>query len=129
MPALKAHYLIALLCLLRFSSSALALPPGPGRGAGGQNEEFVVRLLSPISTRTARQGDAFTTQVISPSQYQDSIIQGRIRKVRAAHKRHKASIAFKFETLTPNGGVTHVIKADLISVSNPHMVNAVDEEG
>jgi hypothetical protein len=96
---------------------------------GLHNVEFVVKLLSPINTSTARAGDAFTASVDTPSEYRGAAIEGRITKLRKAKRAGgKAEVQFQFETLTYNSR-TGRISAELHSVVNSKGMKNVDEEG
>jgi hypothetical protein len=106
-------------------------PPGATVGFGLHDTTFVVRLLSPLSTRTAREGDTFTASVEEPSQYQGAAMEGRITRLKRPRKgvgKGKAEVQFRFERLTINGR-TATITADLKDVKNSQGLNGVDEEG
>lgn len=98
---------------------------------GLHNSAFAVRLLSPISTRTAHEGDVFTASVDEPVQFASAIMEGRITRMKkpekGAHK-GKAEIQFQFETLTFNGQ-TEKIKAEMTGLKNSQGQEKVDEEG
>jgi len=99
---------------------------------GLNNTTFVVRLLSPLNTKTARVGDTFTASVEEPSQFQGGVMQGSITKLkrpkRGGGKGKAAEVRFQFETLTFNNS-TEKISADLTEVKNSKGVSNVDEEG
>src|SRR5258708_29412640 len=102
-----------------------------GPDFGLKNTVFVVKLLSPLSTKTAEQGDAFPASVEQPNQYQGTIMEGRITKLKRPERgvgKGKAEIDFQFERLTFNGR-TGLVKADLKDVKNSQGVRKVDEEG
>jgi hypothetical protein len=95
------------------------------------NQQFVVKLLSPLSTKTSRQGDAFSALVNSPPQFQGGILEGRITTLNKAQKgmgKDKAEILFEFDSLTFSGQ-TGPVAAELHDVSNSKGVKDVDEEG
>lgn len=102
--------------------------PLPQQGSVLHGGVFVVKLLSPISTKTSRRGDTFSAQVMSPAEYEGAIFEGRINKVRAARKRRKAEISFAFQTITFKGR-TIPVQADLKNVANSKGVKDVDDEG
>ena len=111
---------------------ALAQGPAPNSpGFGLQNAKFVVKLLSPISTKTGRQGDTFTGSVEEPAQFQGGIMEGRItvlkRPQKGVHK-GKAEIRFRFERLT-FANQTALLRAELKDVKNSQGVRKVDDEG
>ena len=88
---------------------------------------MLVTLLSPISTKSSKEGDTFSAKVTSPSAY-EGIIEGRIAKMKIAKRRDKAEILFAFETLTLQGK-TYPVRADLQAVANSKGLKGVDEEG
>jgi hypothetical protein len=104
-------------------------PQGPEFGFHGVR--FVVKLLSPLSTRTAREGDTFTGSVETPSQYQGALVEGKITKLKKPRKGKgtgKPEIQFQFDTFTYNNR-TGRIAANLVDVANSQGVRNVDEEG
>ncbi len=119
-----------LLVLILASASQLPAEDGQGYGPplGLKDAEMTVRLLSPISTKTSQKGDRFSAQVITPEQYKDAALEGRINSVTRAQGRDKAGISFAFETMTISGPPS-LIQADLKDVTNSKGVKSVDEEG
>lgn len=118
---------IAIICL----GSALAQTGGPETALGIKNVTFVVRLLSPLSTKTARQGDAFTAAIEEPAQFQGGMMEGHITKMHRPQKgvgKGKAEMQFQFERLIYNNRAS-VVKADLKQVQNSQGARKVDEEG
>lgn len=98
---------------------------------GLHNSVFVVRLLSPISTRTVHEGDVFTAAVDEPRQFLGAVMEGRVTRIKKPEKgtgKGKAELQFQFETLTFNRQ-TAQIKAELTSVKNSQGKEKVDEEG
>jgi hypothetical protein len=98
---------------------------------GLQHSTFVVKLLSPISTKTSSEGDMFTAVVEEPTQYKDAVVEGKITKLKKPKKgvgKGKSEIAFQFESLTFNGK-TVPVDVELKEVANSKGVKAVDEEG
>jgi hypothetical protein len=119
----------ALAYAIAFSSQLPAQTQPPGLGL--KNASFVVKLLSPISTKTSNQGDMFTAVVEQPTDYQGAVIEGKITKLKKPKKgvgKGKAEIAFQFESITVNGN-TMPVSADMKEVTNSKGVKAVDEEG
>ncbi len=101
------------------------------QGFGLQNTQMVVKLLSPVSTKTAQEGYAFTAVVEQPPEYQGGIVEGRITHLKRPEKgtgKGKAEIQFQFETLTFKNRTEH-IRADLKDVMNSQGKRKVDEEG
>jgi hypothetical protein len=95
------------------------------------NGNFVTKLLSPINTKTARKGDAFTLSVEQPSQFLGGTIHGSITKLKKPKRggsKGKAEVAFQFDTLTFDNQ-TQKINAVLVEVRNSQGVQNVDEEG
>jgi len=117
--------LIALLFAPALLVAQLAAP-----GFGLHNQRFVVKLLSPISTQTAREGDTFTASVNEPANFAGATIVGRIVKLKRPRKgvgKGKAEIKFQFESLS-FAGRTEPVRTDLKEVQNSKGVKRVDEE-
>ncbi len=112
-------------------SAHLSAQPAQQAALGLKNTPFVVKLLSPISTKTSSQGDRFTAIVEEPSEHQGAVFEGKITKLAKPKKgvgKGKAEIAFEFDSMTANG-TTVPIAADLKDVTNSQGVKSVDEEG
>jgi hypothetical protein len=90
-----------------------------------------VNLTSPISTKDSKAGDTFTAVVLEPAEFQNSVIEGHVRKVEPAQnvEAPKSHISFAFETLTLTDNTTYKIEAVLKDVTNSKGVATVDEEG
>jgi hypothetical protein len=98
---------------------------------GLQNVPFVVRLLSPLSTRNGSEGDAFTASVDDPAQFRGGIMEGHITKLKRPKNgvgKGKAEMQFEFERLAFNNQ-TALIRAELKDVANSQGARKVDEEG
>ena len=122
-----------LLAIAMIVGAAVAQTGGenPRSPLGLHNATFVVKLLSPLSTRTAQPGYAFTALVEQPSQFQGAVIEGRIKTLKRAKKgvgKGKAEIEFQFDRLTFQGQ-TSAVQANLTNVENSQGVRKVDEEG
>jgi hypothetical protein len=119
--------LFLVLPILAQQSSA-----GPlGSDFGIHNAIFTIRLLSPISTKTARAGDTFTAQVETPTNFENGIIEGRVvslKKPPGGFGAGKAEVQLEFDTLSVEGR-TESITADLRDVANSTGVKSVDDEG
>ncbi len=92
---------------------------------------MTVKLLSPISTKTSNQGDAFTALVESPPGFQNAVVEGKISKLNKARRgtgKGRPEITFASDSITI-GGRTVPITADLKQVSNSKGLASVDEEG
>jgi len=113
------------------ASFAQAPAENPGPTFNLHNTPFVVRLLSPLSTKNAQVGYAFTASVDQPSQFQGGMMEGRITQLKRPKKgvgKGKSEMVFQFDRLTYNGQ-TALVKADLKDVKNSQGVRKVDEEG
>jgi hypothetical protein len=134
-----------LMKLLRIIAVTVALVMGPCLESLAQNQQlpqtvqpnllkntkFVVKLLSPISTKTSQQSDTFTTSVEMPPEYTGAVFEGKITKLKKPKKgvgQGKPEIVFHFESITFQGRTTPVT-ADVTDVSNSKGVQSVDEEG
>lgn len=95
-----------------------------------KNQEIVVNLTAPISTKISKAGDVFTAVVLEPAEFQGAIVEGHVRTVEPAKNMAapRSRINFAFETMTV-GDVTYKIQADLKEVANSKGVAKVDEEG
>jgi hypothetical protein len=122
----KRIYWLATMCLLAVTARAAMAGDKVGK-----NKTFVVNLTSPISTKDSKPGDTFTAVVIEPAEFQNSVVEGHVRKVEPAQNGEapKAHISFAFETLTLPDNTTYKIQADLKDVTNSKGVAKVDEEG
>ena len=119
--------LIALISLGAIQSPAQTETPKFGL----QDEIFVVRLLSPLSTKTAKEGDVFTSAVEEPESFKGAIMEGRITRLKKPEKgtgKEKAEMQFRFETLTFKNR-TEQVRAELKDVKNSAGKSKVDEEG
>jgi hypothetical protein len=98
---------------------------------GITHQRFTVKLLSPISTKTSSEGDAFTAIVVDPPAFVGAVLEGKITKLKKPVKgvgKGKAEIAFEFNTLTMNSN-SGPVSVDLKEVTNSLGVKNVDEEG
>ena len=89
---------------------------GNDNTAGNQNDNFVVpnntqliaRLTSAISTKASQNGDKFSMEVTSPSQYDGAIIEGRITKAeRSGQVSGRANVSLEFDTIRLKNGQTY----------------------
>lgn len=89
--------------------------PGPGWVGGGNaggfivpnNTTIVASLNTPLSTRTARDGDRFSMTVDAPGQYNGAIIEGRVIGERSGVVTGRANMSLSFETIRLRNGQTH----------------------
>lgn len=111
--------------------AGLAQQPTSTPEFGLHNTTVVVKLLSPLSTKTAREGDVFTTTVLEPKQLAGAMVMGRITRMKKPAKgtgKGKAEVQFQFESITMNDR-SESIKAELTDVKNSEGKEKVDEEG
>jgi hypothetical protein len=132
-PAIERSAEMKVICLFAAMLPAIALSQGQQASAGLNlnKERIVVKLLSPISTKTSKAGDMFTAQVEEPANYAGAIMEGKILKVVAPKRgvgKEKSSLLFEWDTITVNQNTAAVL-ADLKEVSNSKGVKSVDEEG
>ena len=110
--------------------------PGPGWVGGGSSGSFIIpnnttivaSLNTPLSTRTARDGDRFQMTVDAPGQYNGAIIEGRVIGERSGVVSGRANMQLSFETIRLRNGqsyqfagiVTQVRETDggLVTVNN-----------
>jgi len=119
------------LLALILASACMMNAQNPTGGFGLHKQKFVVRLLSPLNTKTARAGDGFTASVEQPTTFQGATVDGRITNLIRPQRglgKGKAQIQFQFERVS-FGGRSEAIKADLKQVENSQGVKRVDEEG
>lgn len=95
---------------------------------GLANQELVLDLLGPISTRNSKKGDKFSAKVLLPVRLKDAIVEGEVTRVVPAKRRKKATIQFEFYGLVV-GNQTYSLAADLEGVANSKGVKNVDDEG
>lgn len=98
---------------------------------GIHDQVFTVRLLSPISTKTARVGDTFTAIVLTPEQFENGVLEGRVaslKKPQNGFGQNKSEVQLEFDSLTWSGR-TQLITADLRDVANSQGAKGVDDEG
>ena len=89
---------------------------GNNNTAGNQNGNFVIpnntqlmtTLRSTISTKATQDGDRFTMEVSSPSQYNGAIIEGRVTKAeRSGQVSGRANVSLEFDTIRLRNGQTY----------------------
>lgn len=114
-----------------------ARPADDRAASSGRNEVFIpdgvqlkIRLTSPISTKTNREGDRFTAVVLDPSDYADATITGHIAKLnRSGKATGKTEMALAFDTITLRNGRSGSFAAQIERVYESETVKTVDEEG
>ena len=92
--------------------------------------ELRIRLSTSISTKTGRVGDTFKATVVSPSAYENAIVEGHIATLnKSGRVSGKTEVALAFDSLTLADGRQTRIEADLVKVYESENVKKVDEEG
>jgi outer membrane lipoprotein SlyB len=92
--------------------------------------ELKVRLTSPISTKTNREGDTFTVTVLDPSEYADATITGHIAKINRSGKASgKTEMALAFDAITLRDRRNGSFAGQVERVYASESVKTVDEEG
>ena len=89
----------------------------PGTGAGGNTTgnfyipngtQLRARLTNAINTRDSQVNDRFTMEVISPSQYQGAIIEGRVANAdKSGRVSGRANVSLEFDTIRLRNGSTY----------------------
>ena len=107
-------------------------------GSGNVNEFYIPNgtaltavLNSPLSTKTSANGDRFTMEVRSPSQYQGAIIEGRVSTAdRSGRVSGRAALSLEFEQIRLRNGQTYRFSGliDSVKNSNGDTVN-INNEG
>lgn len=65
-------------------------------------------LRNAINTRESQENDRFTMEVLSPSQYQGAIIEGRVAKAdRSGRVSGRANVSLEFDTIRLRNGTTY----------------------
>ena len=102
----------------------LALVPPAAHGTSAMSEvfvpgdvEFKLELLSPISTQANKKGDEFTCRVLSPQEFANAYVSGRITKIKASGKVSGTSeIAMAFDRITMPDERTGKFSAQIVEV-------------
>jgi hypothetical protein len=98
---------------------AVKAPPVRRNDAPGV---MVARLLSPINTKTNRDGDTFSA-IVENGPYRGQTLTGTIKKLTKNKK--NAELQFDFEKL---GGKRIPVQLDLVNITNSKGVKGVDDE-
>ncbi len=92
--------------------------------------EMKIRLQTPISTKTNREGDRFTAIVLDPSEYSDAIVTGHIAKLNKSGKMTgKTELALAFDSIELRNGQRGRFAAQVERLYESEKVKTVDEEG
>jgi hypothetical protein len=95
------------------------------------NTKITAVLRTPISTKISQNGDRFQMEVISPSQYDGAIIEGRVAKTeRSGRVSGRANISLEFDTIRLRNGQSYRFAgiADSVRLANGDNVS-VNNEG
>lgn len=104
-------------------------PNYPGTTNGNNNNnDFVVpnntRIMAtlnmPLSTKTAKDGDRFAMTVITPSQYEGAVIEGRVIGEKSGVVSGRANLSLEFETIRMRYGNTHRFAGIVEQVREPN---------
>jgi hypothetical protein len=80
---------------------------------------LVAVLSTPLSTRTTQNGDRFTMEVTSPTQYRGAIIEGTVAAAeRSGRVSGRAEMGLNFETIRLRNGQTYRFTGLIDSVRN-----------
>ncbi|MFN0141030.1 MAG: hypothetical protein ACKVQW_13210 [Pyrinomonadaceae bacterium] len=71
------------------------------------NTALIAKLDTPLSTKTARDGDRFTMTVTSPSQYSGAVIEGSVVGERSGVFSGRANLSLSFDTIRLQNGQTY----------------------
>jgi outer membrane protein OmpA-like peptidoglycan-associated protein len=94
-----------------------------------QTIDLHVELMNQIGTDVSRKGDMVSGRVMTPSQFQGDIVEGKIMESKSGARQGGSSIlSINFNTLR-HGGTTVAIKTQVKSVVNSQGTPDVDEEG
>ncbi len=92
--------------------------------------QMKIRLQTPISTKTNREGDQFTAIVLDPSEYADATITGHIAKLTKSGKlTGKTELVLAFDSIEMRNGQHGRFAAQVERVYESEQVKTVDEEG
>jgi hypothetical protein len=88
-------------------------------------------LQNDLDTRTSKEGDRFTMQVNSPSEYNGAIIEGRVGRVeRSGRVSGRAQLELDFETIRMRNGQTYNFEGFVQSARTANGDNVqIDNEG
>lgn len=95
-----------------------------------EGDQLRIRLTSPLSTKTNRQGDQFTARVVSPSAYVNATIVGHVARINHSGKATgKTEMLLAFDEITLPDGRSAPFEAQVEKVYDGATVKTVDEEG
>ena len=83
-----------------------------------------------IDSKKSRDGDRFTATVLSPRNYADARIEGRVAKINESGKLSgKTELALSFDRIRLRNGQSGRMAAQVVKVYGEDSVKEVDEEG
>ncbi len=95
-----------------------------------EGDQLRIRLTSPLSTKTNREGDQFTARVVSPSAYVNATVVGHIARINHSGKATgKTEMLLAFDEITLPDGRSAPFDAQVEKVYEGATVKTVDEEG
>lgn len=95
------------------------------------NTQLTAVLRGDLDTRNSKEGDRFTMEVTSPSQYNGAVIEGRIGRVeRSGRVSGRAQLELDFETIRTRNGQTYSFEGFVQSARTADGENVqIDNEG
>ncbi len=95
-----------------------------------EGDQLRIRLTSPLSTKTNREGDQFTARVVSPSAFVNATLVGHIARINHSGKATgKTEMLLAFDEITLPDGRSAPFDAQVEKVYEGATVKTVDEEG
>lgn len=92
--------------------------------------QMKIRLQTPISTKTNREGDEFTAVVLDPNEYADAIVTGHIARLKSSGKlTGKTELVLAFDQIELRNGMRGRFAAQVEKVYQTESVKEVDDEG
>lgn len=92
--------------------------------------EMKIRLNSEIDTKNSKDGDKFTSVVLTPSKYADATLEGHIARIDQSGKlKGRTSLVLSFDTLKFSNGTSRTFAAQVVTVYGEDSAKKVDEEG
>ncbi len=124
-----SHHRIAALTLAACLVTGAVRAQTPERPAVPANGTVKVRLLAPLTSKFSRKGDLVSARILEPGDYQNGILEGEVREVKAGGAGGKLSyVQFDLRKLHLAGSTLNVNVA-LVSASNSQHRADVDEDG
>lgn len=93
-------------------------------------EILEIRLMSPIDTRTNKQGDRVVAEIINPSIYRGWVLEGEIRESKSSNSfKGSAELLLAFDQMVSSSNQVRLVSSQVKSFTNSKGVEMVDEEG